>query len=60
MSIWAKAVNTSVYILNISAIANMIPHHAYSDKKLPVSHMRVLGCDCCVHVLNVQKAKCDP
>ncbi|MCO5557407.1 hypothetical protein L7F22_010970 [Adiantum nelumboides] len=61
-SFWAEAVNTAVYILNRSytkAVKDMTPLQAFSGKKPSVSHFRIFGSDCYVHVPNASRTKWD-
>lgn len=44
---WAKAVSTSVYLLNISptrAVLNQTPYEAWRGRRPTVSHLRIFGC----------------
>ena len=55
-SFWAKACNTAIYILNRSytkAVNGMTPLQALFGKKPSVAHFKVFGCDCFVHVLDL-------
>ncbi|MCO5604434.1 hypothetical protein L7F22_058600 [Adiantum nelumboides] len=59
---WAEAVNTAVYILNRSytkAVKDMTPLQAFSGKKPSVSHFRIFGSDCYVHVPDASRTKWD-
>ena len=59
----AEAVNSAVYILNCSytkALKGQTPHEAYSGKKPSVSHFQTFGCECYVHVLDVDRNKLQP
>ena len=50
---WAEAVNTAVYILNRSytkVVKDMTPLQAFSGKRTSVSHFKIFGSDCYVHV----------
>jgi len=45
--IWAEAVATAVYILNISptkAVLNQTPYEAWKGRKPRVSHLKIFGC----------------
>lgn len=60
---WAEAVNTAVYILNRSytkALDGKTPHEAYSGKKPSVSHFKVFGSECYMHVPDQERNKLQP
>ena len=49
---WAKAVNTSCYILNhalIHPILKKTPYELWNDRKPNISYFRAFGCVCYVH-----------
>ncbi|MCO5566574.1 hypothetical protein L7F22_020251 [Adiantum nelumboides] len=61
-SFWAEAVNIAVYILNRSytkAVKDMTPLQAFSGKKPSVSHFKIFGSDCYVHVPDASRTKWD-
>ena len=52
-SFWAEVVNTVVYILNRSAtkvVEGKTPHEAYNGKKPSISHLKVFGSECFMHI----------
>ena len=52
-TLWAKAVRTTVYLLNRSptkAIQDKTPVEAWSRRKPLVKHLRVFGCICYTHI----------
>ncbi|MCO5562354.1 hypothetical protein L7F22_015980 [Adiantum nelumboides] len=60
---WAKAVNTSVYIMNMIAsvvVHGVTPEEKYSGKKPNLSHLKLFGCIAYVHVPNELHTKLDP
>ncbi|MCO5613004.1 hypothetical protein L7F22_067277 [Adiantum nelumboides] len=59
---WAEAVNTAVYILNRSytkAVKDMTPLQAFSGKKPSLSHFKIFGSDCYVHMPDASRTKWD-
>ena len=57
---WEEALNTDVYIFNRSytkALKGKMVHEAYTSKKPFVSHFKIFGCDCYVHVLDKERNK---
>jgi hypothetical protein len=60
---WAKAVATTVYIMNrtpTTTVHGMTPEEKFTSKKPDVSHFRVFGCITYVHVPNEKRSKLDP
>ena len=60
--LWAKAVNTSVYLLNklpTKSFQNKTPIEAWSGVKPSVKHLKVFGTLCYFHVPSVKKGKLD-
>ena len=60
---WAKAVNTAVYIMNMTPIAtihDVMPEEQYTGKQPKLSHMKVFGCIAYVHVLNELRINLNP
>jgi hypothetical protein len=52
LEIWAKVVNTMVYIKNrcpIRALNLKTPQEAWTSNKLDIFHLRVFGCKTCAH-----------
>lgn len=59
---WAEAVNTAVYILNISptkAVFNKTPYEAWYKKKPDVQGLRVFGCIAYSHIPAQRREKFD-
>ena len=62
LNFWAEAVNTAVYIRNRSptvSCGNKTPFECWFQKKPDVSHMRVFGSLCFVHIPDSQRQKLD-
>ena len=62
LSFWAEAVSTAVYIRNRSpttSLVNKTPFECWFQKKPDVSHMRVFGSLCYVHIPDSQRRKLD-
>ncbi len=60
---WAKAVATTVYIMNrtpTTTVHGMTPEEKFTSKKPDVSHFRVFGCITYMHVPNEKISKLDP
>ncbi|KAM1224599.1 hypothetical protein COP2_044628 [Malus domestica] len=60
---WAKAVHTSVYILNrcpTKALNNITPFEAYSGRKLGIAHLKIFDSLCYVHVPVEHRHKLEP
>jgi hypothetical protein len=60
---WAKAVATTVYIMNrtpTTIVHGMTPEEKFIGKKPNVSHLRVFGCIAYVHVPDEKRSKLDP
>jgi len=61
-SFWAEAVSTAAYILNripSKSIGNSTPDEKYYNHKPLVSHLRVFGCRCYVHIPKETRQKLD-
>lgn len=61
-SLWAEAVNTSVYLINrspSSAIDYELPEERWGQKKVSVDHLRVFGSRCVVLVPKHKRRKLD-
>ena len=51
--LWAEIINTSVYILNRTGpttIEGKSPYELWWSKKPKISHLRIVGCTCYVHI----------
>ena len=62
MKFWAEAVNTAVYIRNRSpttSVKDKTPYECWFNAKPNVSHFRVFGSQCYVHVPDDQRQKLD-
>ena len=60
---WAKAVSTTVYIMNktpTAAVHDMTPEEKFTGRKLDVGHFKVFGCIAYVHVPYELCTKLDP
>jgi hypothetical protein len=60
--VWAEAVTTAAYILNripSKSIGNSTPDEKYYNRKPLVSHLRVFGCRCYVHIPKETRQKLD-
>jgi hypothetical protein len=60
---WAKAVTTTVYIMNrtpTAAVHGMTPKEKFTGKKPDVSHFIVFGCIAYVYVFDEKRSKLDP
>ena len=63
MEVWAKAVNTSIYILSRSttkAVCNKTFYEAWNNKKPIVNHLKIFGCIAYALNNNQGKDKFDP
>lgn len=61
-SVWAEAVNTANYLLNLSAtraLKDKTPYEAWYEVKPSVKHLRVFRCICFAKVPNVRRANLD-
>ena len=59
-SFWGEAVNTIVYLINISPSVPLdfdISKRVWSGKDVPYSHLKVFGCKAFMHVLKEQRSK---
>jgi hypothetical protein len=58
---WAEAVNTANYVRNrtVSSIHGKTPIEVLTGKKPSISHLRVFGSECYVHVPFVKRKKLD-
>ena len=62
LEFWAEAVNTAVYIRNRSPTTSLnygTPYECWFGSKPDVSHMRVFGSQCFVHIPDDQRRKLD-
>ena len=62
LEFWAEACNAAVYIHNRSpttCLKNETPYECLFGKKPDISHLRVLGCKCYVHIPNSNRQKLD-
>ena len=62
LKFWAEAVNTAVYIRNRSPTTSLnygTPYECWFGSKPDVSHMRVFGSQCFVHIPDDQRRKLD-
>ena len=60
---WAEAVSCAVYIMNrtpTSAVHDITPEEAFTNVKPDMSHMKVFGCVCYVHIPDEKRRKLDP
>ena len=61
-TLWAKAVNWTVYVLNrcpTLAVKDVTPEEAWSGVKPSVDHFRVFGCIAHAHVPESRRTKLD-
>lgn len=59
---WAEAMNTAVYLKNVSptaAVRGNVPEGCWRDEKIDISHLRVFGCQAQVHVPKEKRSKLD-
>lgn len=59
---WSKAIQTAVYLLNISytrSLANLTSYECWFGKKPSVKHLKVFGCLAYVHVNDENRKKLD-
>ena len=59
---WADAVFTAVYLINRSPTTSVhiiTPEEAWSGRKPDLSHLRIFGCVCYVHILSELRSKLD-
>ena len=62
-SLWAEVTNTSVYIQNKSPHAileDKTPEEAFTNEKLEVGHLRILGFLLYIHVPKEKRMKMEP
>ena len=62
LDFWAEACNTAVYIRNRSpttCLKDKTPYECLFGKKPDISHLRVLGCKCFVHIPDSNRRKLD-
>ncbi len=62
LDFWAEACNTAVYIHNRSpttCLKDKTPYECLFRKKPDISHLRILGCKCYVHIPNNNRRKLD-
>ena len=63
LKFWAEAANVAVYLRNRSPTSSLngkTPYEFWFNKKPDVSHLRVFGCICYVHVPDERRKKLDP
>lgn len=63
VSFWAEAVNTAVYLINrsvASALVDKTPEEIWTGVKPDLSHLRIFGSDCMVHVPKQRRRKWSP
>lgn len=62
-NMWGEALFTAVYLLNrspsVAVDGNMTPYEAWHGKKPNVSHLRIFGSECYVHVPKQLRKKLD-
>ena len=61
-SLWAEAVNTTVYVLNRTAatvVKGKTPIELFEGKRKPIDHLRIFGTECYVHTPAHQRSKLD-
>ena len=61
-TLWPKAVNWTIYVLNrspIVSIKNVTPEEAWSGVKPSIEHFRVFECVAHVHVPDARRIKLD-
>lgn len=59
---WAEAAATAVYVINrspTSALSDVTPEEAWSNKKPDLSHLRVFGSKAMVHIPKANRKKLD-
>ena len=58
---WAEAVNTANYVKNRSptSVLNMTPYEALNNHKPNVSHFKIFGSKCYVHIPKLERSKLD-
>ena len=62
-SYWAKAANTTIYLMNrstISGVHNLAPYEKFYGKNPYLSHVRILGSIAFVHIPHEKRQKLDP
>lgn len=63
LNFWAEAVNTAVYLINLSptkVLKNVTPNEAWSGIKPNVKHLRIFGCKAMAHIPKERRRKWDP
>ena len=64
IKLWAEAVNTAAYVLNRTGptpVAGKSPYELWYKKESPdISHLKVFGSNCYVHVPKQKRKKWDP
>jgi hypothetical protein len=59
---WAEAVDTTCYLVNrspSSTLDDKNPHEVWTSNKPSLTHLRVFGCDACVHIPKENMSKLD-
>jgi len=59
---WVEVVETSCYLVNrspLSLLEDKTQQEVWTGKKPSLSHLRVFGCDACVHVAKDKRTKLD-
>ena len=62
-SLWAKAIDTTIYIHNRSPrviLGERTPKEAFISEKLEVGHLRIFGCLVYIHLPKEKRTKMDP
>ncbi len=62
LNFWAEACNTAIYLHNRSpttALRNKTPYECLFGTKPDISHLRVFGCMCYVHIPDSRRRKLD-
>lgn len=60
LNFWAEAVNTAVYLINISptkALKDITPNEAWSGIKPNARHLRIFGCKAMAHIPKERRRK---
>jgi hypothetical protein len=59
---WEEAVGTACYLVNrppSSALGDKTPQEVWTGKEPSLTHIKVFGCDACVHVPKENRSKLD-
>lgn len=60
--LWAELVNTAAYVLNRtgpSRVDDKVPYELWHSKKPRISHLKVIGSECYIHVPKERRKKLD-